>query len=402
MGLLHRNLDMAARIPDPDLADVTLLLSSTRRLPVWLRPLIAPPETFRPLSLALGELPMHDGPAAFARRALERFGVSYRLPHDQLQRVPMTGAAIVVANHPFGGVDGLIAIAALAERRPDLKILAHGLLSRIPALAGIVLPVDPFVSRSGARANAPSVRRALRHLEAGGLLLMFPAGEVSHFSPRRGSVSDAHWSPGAARIVQLSGAPVVPMYFHGRNSLLFQVGGLLHARVRTLLLMRELLNKAGQCVDVRIGRLLPPARLAEFDQADSLAAHLRTTTYLLGCDAPERKPQGRAAQVLREPVAHEVVAAEIGALDAGACLGSVGASSVYIAKACDIPHTLQEIGRLREQSFRAVGEGTGRSADIDLYDDYYEHLLVWNAADRRNPTALRQPRPVPAHAVRVP
>jgi len=337
---------------------------------------------FRTLQQAIMELPATGDPAGFAAAALERFGVSYFLPHEQLQQLPPSGPVIVVANHPFGGIDGLIAIASLAQRRRDLKILAHGLLATVPSLSDIILPIDPFGGRSAARSNAPSVLRALRHLEAGGLLLMFPAGEVSHFSPRRASISDPVWNPGAARIVTLSGAPVLPMHFQGRNSLLFQAGGLLHPRIRTLMLPREILNKNGRRVDVRIGRLLPAERLAKFDTPHALLNHLRATTYLLGDERTAVRTAPRALEPICPPIAGELLSAEVAALPASSHLGSCGGFSVHLARSGAIPHVLQEIGRRREESFRAVGEGTGRTSDLDLHDDYYEHIFVWNSTDQ--------------------
>lgn len=358
----------------------SLRLSTMPQLPGWLAPLLNSGGGLKPLMQAIEELPSEDGPARFAIAALERFGVSFELSDQDLKNLPATGPVVIVANHPFGGIDGLIAIAALAARRPDLQVLAHGVLRHVPALADIVLPIDPFGGAVAARNNAPSVRRALRHLDSGGALLMFPAGEVSHFSPGRTSVSDPAWNPTAARIVQLSGAPVMPLFFQGRNSLLFQVGGMLHPRIRTLLLAREITNKSGQRIQVRAGKLLPAARLTALTDPNALIEHLRAATYLLDETAGASHPDAKEAEPLRPPVAEDLLAAEVAALPAESCLATCGTLSAYLARAQAIPHLLQEIGRRREESFRAVGEGTGRSYDIDLFDNYYEHLFVWDAA----------------------
>lgn len=355
------------------------LIETSPRLTRWMQQCLSPVTPIRTLQQVLASLAEHRDAAAFAGAALKRLQIDYALAATELEQVPPAGAVVVVANHPFGGIDGLIALHALLARRNDVRVLANGILARIPALAPHVLPIDPFGTRRAARANVRSVRQALRHLREGGLLLMFPAGEVSHYQPLRAAVSDGAWHAGAARIVQQAGAPVVPMHFAGCNSLGFQLGGLLHPRVRTVLLMRELLNKAGRCVEVRIGRPQSPARLRHFDDPAALAAHLRASTYLLGKDIAAPAPAERTVDPLRDAVDRDLLRREVAALPDGARLASMGACAVYLAHAAQIPHLMQEIGRLREQSFRAVGEGTGRCADIDLHDDFYEQLFVWDA-----------------------
>jgi putative hemolysin len=146
-----------------------------------------------------------------------------------------------------------------------------------------------------------------------------------------------------------------------------------------MLLMREMLNKAGLCVAVRVGRPQSAARLQQFADPQALVTHLRATTYLLGKEIEAPRPPHRSAVPLRDPVAPESLAAEVAALPAAAQLASMGSYAVYVSRAGQIPHLMQEIGRLREQSFRAVGEGTGRCADIDLHDDCYEQLFVWDS-----------------------
>jgi putative hemolysin len=322
-------------------------------------------------------------PFELAEFVLRELKVELQIPAGEPERIPAEGAAVIVANHPFGGLDGLSAIAAIGRRRRDLRVLANPELTRLDQLGGLMIPIDPFGGPQSARANFAGLRQAIRWLERGGALLVFPAGEVSHLDVRSWSVTDSPWSPTAARLLRLSDAVAVPMYFAGANSALFQLAGMVHPRLRTLLLPGELANKAGTTVQLRIGESLTRSRLEAVESDELLSAQLRLKTYALGRES-QPPPQAPAAEERAfEPIVPAIdpqrLAAEIAALPPEALLVSSGRMRVYCAQTPSIPWVLQELGRLRELTFRAVGEGTGRSADIDVFDDYYEHLFVWNA-----------------------
>ena len=326
-------------------------------------------------------------PFAVAEYALRELRVEVRLGPAELDRIPPAGGVVITANHPFGGLDGLLAIAAIGHRRRDLRILANAELARIEGLRALIIPVDPFGGPQAARANMAGMRQALRWLAGGGALLVFPAGEVSHLRLRSASITDPPWSAGTARLVRLAGVPVVPLFVAGSNSVLFQIAGLLHPRLRTLLLPAELANKAGARVQARIGAAIGQAQYRHIGSDEHLAAFLRLRTYGLQAEVEPGTDGSRRADREVEPVAAGVeperVAREIEALPAASLLASAGSLRVHLASAKEIPWTLQELGRLRELTFRAVGEGTGRSSDIDLFDDYYEHLVLWDADTRR-------------------
>jgi putative hemolysin len=331
-------------------------------------------------------MPEFRCPAEFARVSLERLGVRFELSPEEQFRIPVHGPAIVVANHPFGGLEGLFLIWLLTRLRDDVRILANFHLSRIPELKPLFFSVDPFGGRSAARINATGLRQALRWVKSGGLLLMFPAGEVAHLDARSGAVSDPPWSPLVARLIRLAQADVVPVFVHGSNSLRFQLAGLMHPRLRTALLIRELFNKRGRQFAVRIGQPIPFARLHGIKTDEELAAHLRLKTYVLGAAEAKLKPSSmparserRRCEPIPEPIQRERLQAEIAMLPPEQLLVDGAEFRVYYAAARQVPWLLQELGRCRELTFRTVGEGTGRSSDIDLFDDYYDHLFVWNA-----------------------
>jgi putative hemolysin len=329
-------------------------------------------------------LPVLGNPCEFARVVLERLGARFGVRSEEQCRIPSHGPTIVVANHPFGGIEGLFLIWLLTCLRTDVRLLANIHLSRIPELKPLFFAIDPFGRAAAARPNATGLRQALRWVRGGGLLLMFPAGEVAHLDLRTGAVADPLWSNLAARFIRLAAADVVPVFIDGRNSLQFQLAGIIHARLRTLLLARELFNKKRNPIPVRIGQPIPFSKLQALKADEELAAYVRVKTYMLGAANPRGFVSHQVAEkahreALAAPVAPQRLQAEIAALPVDQRLIESAEFQVYCASALQIPWVLQEIGRCRELTFRAVGEGTGRTADIDLFDDYYEHLFVWNA-----------------------
>jgi putative hemolysin len=304
-----------------------------------------------------------------------------------VERIPLKGPLVAVANHPFGVLDGAALAVLLSRARPDVKILTNSLLEGIPELHEHCIFVDPFDTSSSADKNVKPLKQALQWLRQGGALAVFPAGEVSQWNVREAQVTDPAWSTVAARLVRKTGASALPVYFCGHNSVTFQLLGLINPRFRTLFLLQEFLQQRGKDVEVRIGGAIPAELIANLDSDEEATEYLRLRTYLLSYrgrrpislpnkmrSALPRKPQ--------EPIAPEVpsrfVVNDIAALPAERLLVENADFAVYAARASELPHLLEELGRLREVTFRAAGEGTGRSADIDRFDAYYWHLLLWN------------------------
>jgi putative hemolysin len=330
-------------------------------------------------------------PRPFEERALGTLGISWDVPEADVARVPARGPLLVVANHPFGGVDGLLLLALLRRVRPDVKLLGNHLLRSIPELRDRLLYVDPFGGVSAAARNPAALREAIRWVRGGGALAVFPAGEVSHASFRRPRVADGPWSPAVGRLAVLCGAPALALYFSGRNRLLFQIAGLIHPRLRTALLPREMLRP--RRVSVCVGHLVAPERLAALRDPGEVASYLRARAHILRGRAETPRVAAAGPAQAAEPVIAAVPAAalarEVAALPAGAELARSGSFRVLHARAGDVPSILREIGRLREIAFRAAGEGTGRSIDTDRFDAAYLHLFVWNDATREIVGAYR-------------
>lgn len=321
----------------------------------------------------------------FADKALDALNVRYRVRDEELARIPKEGPVVVVANHPFGGIEGMVLCSLLRGVRPDSKLLANYMLSVIPDLRDSFFFVDPFGTTESAKRNLASMRSAIDWVKAGNCLGVFPAGEVSHLKVRKRTVQDPPWSKTVGKIVQRTGATVVPVFFAGRNSAMFQIAGVIHPKLRTAMLAREMLKKRRGRIRLKVGSPIQPKRLAGFDNAEALTSYLRVRTYVLKptlrlkhiraervgqCDAGSQEP-------VIEPVSREALVDELATLPPEAKVLTSGTMDVYIARQPDFPSVVREIGRLREVTFRLVGEGTGKSIDIDHFDRTYLHVVVW-------------------------
>ena len=341
----------------------------------------------RRLGRAYEQLLPTDSPLEFARQVLDVLKVRFEAS-GAVGDIPASGGLVVVANHPFGGIEGLYLYSLLAARRHDVRILGNRLLARVPELAPVLFTVDVLSGRSATRENALAMRSAIRWVESGGVLIVFPAGEVSTLDPVSRTVVDRAWQPSVARLISLAKVPVLPVYFDGSNSPLFHAAGFVHPRLRTALLPRELLNKGNRQIPVRIGRTIAARHVAAFDGDGPLIEHLRLRVYALaGDDGPGERRETASRRALigdMQPIAPAIEARhlvdEIAALPAEQRLGVTGDLEVWYSPSAAIPLVMQEIARLRELTFRAVGEGTGHERDLDLFDSYYDQLFVWNRA----------------------
>lgn len=325
-----------------------------------------------------------DGPA-FSEGVLEDLGVTYEIPEEQLSHIPVEGGFITVSNHHFGAVDGMILNSVVGSRRPDYKILTTYFLSMVAHLKDWFIPVDNFAS--GGAKSVSGIRTALEHIAGGGALGLFPAGEVATWQKKKDRtaiggkrvVEDKPWAENMMKLVLNSGLPVVPIYFDGSNSRTFHILGRIHPILRTLRLVREMTGAKGKHIKVRIGQAIPAAQIEAFD-AQALGKYLRSRCYALEAqclpDFTGKREQGDMEEIIA-PVDPELVRSQMAALDHH-ILFETGDYRAYLLDAADAPDAMRELYRLREATFRAVGEGTGKSIDTDPYDNYYRHLVLWN------------------------
>lgn len=319
--------------------------------------------------------------AGFCAALCEEMGASIQMSALDLDRIPKSGPVIVVANHPFGLLEGVLLGSLLPCRRPDVKFVVNSLLSRIPELRDLTICVDPYGGAQAVRANLSAMKSAQEWLRAGHMLVMFPAGEVATLDLKRGGVSEQPWNSGVVKLASRTNAALVPLHLEGSNSALFHLAGLVHPRLRTLLLPHELLNKQSRRFQIRIGHPIAGERLEAFESPQEAADYLRKRVLVLG-----NRSEARHRMVPRHPVApacgEAVLAREVGGLPDDRRLMTSGEYEVWLADAAEIPHLLPEIGRLREIAFRAAGEGSGNPTDLDAFDAHYKHLFLWHPETR--------------------
>jgi len=332
------------------------------------------------------ELPDCDNEQGFLQQVFDTFNIRYRVTEKELAYIPQSGPLLIVANHPFGAIEGVIMADLLRKIRPDVKIMANHLLKRLPEISDLFIAVDPFGGNQAKQKNIGPMKEAIRWLKQGGVLVVFPAGEVSHYTPNQRKIIDPLWNANIARLIHINQCPVQSLYFHGNNSLLFQLAGILHPRLRTALLPRELINKADTTIPIRINQPLPYKKLKDIGTDAQLMAYLKLRTYMLKDQLSPSKISKQAALPQETPQRDiepakpaDWLQQEIAQLSDEQCLVDNGDLKVYCADAKQIPHTLHELGRLREVTFRATGEGTGKSIDLDIYDNYYLHLFIWHS-----------------------
>ncbi len=338
-------------------------------------------------------------PQGFRLEALlAEMKIQLEIQPADVEHIPVKGALMAVANHPFGVLDGAVLGALLSRVRPDVKILTNSLLDGIPELQEHCIFVDPFRAPSSTERNVKPLKQALEWLRQGGALAVFPAGEVSQWDVRQGQVTDPAWNTVAARLACKAGASVLPVYFHGHNSVAFQLLGLINPRLRTVFLLQEFLQQRGTNVKMSIGGAIPFELIANFGTDEQATEYLRLRTYLLSYrgkkhislptrvrSALPRRPQ----QPIAAEVPSQFVIRDIAALPTDRLLIENAEFAVYAARASELPHALDELGRLREITFRAAGEGTGRATDVDRFDAHYWHLLLWNKEKKELAGAYR-------------
>ena len=333
--------------------------------------------------------------APFVDQAMDALGVKFSVEGQPVSRIPRTGPLVAVCNHPFGVLEGLLLVRILGEVRSDIKIMANFMLGMIPEMDDLIIEVDPFGHAGSSGKNIAGLKACMRWLKKGGMLVVFPAGEVSSLKVKKGMVSDPRWSPMIGRIIRKTGASALPVFFDGRNSGLFQTLGLIHPRLRTVLLPHENLRHASKgVIRMGLGTVIPSDRLVEFEDDQAVVDYLRFRTYLLRKDRKSKfnfKP--REGKRKMEPIANSrgkhILASEVASLPDANILLQSGEYTVFHAGAFMIPRILREIGIRREETFRQVGEGTGRAMDIDEFDDTYRHLVLWNHKEREVAGAYR-------------
>ncbi|PJB11600.1 MAG: glycerol acyltransferase [Flavobacteriales bacterium CG_4_9_14_3_um_filter_40_17] len=327
----------------------------------------------------------HLDAEACLQSLMNEFQINFDIPEEDFKRLPKEGPFITVSNHPLGGIDGILLLHLMLEKRSDFKIIGNFLLQRIEPLKDKILPVNPFEDRKDAKSSFMGFKTALQHLQDGKPLGIFPAGEVSTYRDGKLLV-DKPWEETAIKLIKKARVPVVPIYFHAKNSKTFYFLSQISDLLRTAKLPSELLSQKNRVIHVRIGR---PIGVDSQDEIDSIGAYsgfLRRKTYLLA--KPFEKERFNLKNKLKipkppkkiiKPIDQKSIIQEVDLIRAlGTRLLASKNYEVFLAEAIQIPKILREIGRLREITFREIGEGTNQAIDLDAFDTYYHHLFLWD------------------------
>ena len=315
----------------------------------------------------------------FADHLLENMNITIDVAPEQLENIPKEGGFVLVSNHPFGGIEGVMLLSAIAKVRPDFKVMANFILSHIPNLKDCFFAVNPFEKNPEWKSSVGGIKGAIQHIAAGSGLGVFPAGEVSRYHGHD-YPEDLPWSTSIARIIKNAGVPVIPVFWEGRNSKLFYKVDKIHSMLGTARLTKELINKHDTCFNLQIGKPILPSEVAQYENPKELAAYLRSRSYALEANIPAKAVEKKEVKQdeIDAPTDLSLMLAELESIREKSFLYSTVNFDCYLADYEDIPNIMHEIARLREEAFRAIGEGTGKSLDQDEFDKYFKQMFLWD------------------------
>ena len=304
----------------------------------------------------------------FIERVLDYFNFGYSISNHDRANIPSSGRVVIVANHPLGALDGLALLKMVGEVRRDVRIVANDVLMNFDPIKNLFLPVDNL----GKGTRKRDIERIVDALHQEQAIIVFPAGEVSRAGIT--GVKDDKWNSGFIRFARKANAPVLPIFIGGKNSSLFYSVSYINKTLSTLMLAREMFNKRSVTIPMRVGEPIP------FSQIDAVPVSTAEKTKLLKKHlyriAKNKKPLFLTEKTIAHPqnrqnLKHELRESEL--------LGETSdGKKIYLFDYKAESAVIQEIGRLREIAFRCVGEGTGDKKDLDSYDQYYRHLILWD------------------------
>ncbi len=321
-----------------------------------------------------------NDPKSLIDALFAEMNISYDV--TSLAPIPNEGPAIILANHPYGMVDGLILLRHLLDIRSDVKILVNGLLTKAQYLNAHLINVDPFDKKPQSK-NSRGLRESLKWLKQGGLLVVFPSGEVSSWKWKKRKISEPAWSPTISGIARVSGAKIIPFYIEGHHKTIFHLAGIIHPRLRTILLPRMNISFKDKSFKAVSGQAITPQKFNKFESDIDMIQWLRFRTYLLkthleNFNLDQVEDITDNALPIAPPQSKEQLCKEYENIGKQNILSRSQDLVVFHCQAHQTPYLIKEIGRLREETFRLVGEGTGQHEDIDNFDDTYHHLILWN------------------------
>ena len=304
----------------------------------------------------------------FVDAVLDYFDFDYTVSSNDLQNIPSTGKVIIIANHPLGGLDALCLLKLVGQIRKDVKILANDFLVGFEALQSLMIPLDNFKDRQS-KESIKKIYEALKNEEA---IIIFPAGEVSRATPK--GVKDPAWNKGFLNFAKNSNSAILPIFLDAKNSKTFYTISLINKTFSTLLLSNEMFNKKSKNINIKIGQIIPSENITPKGlNKDFLVNLYKKHLYAL-------KKGKKSFFETQSAIAHPVSKIDLyNELKKSPLLGQTNdGKKIYLYDYVEDSIVLKELGRLREISFRKVGEGVNKKRDIDKYDVYYQHIILYD------------------------
>lgn len=319
----------------------------------------------------------------FVQDMMRQYNITCDINENDYSSIPKEGGFVVVSNHPFGAIEGLILYDAITNVRPDFKVMANFILSRIPNLDDIFFAVNPFENNKNWKSSVGGIRASMQQLSEGHGLGVFPAGEVSRYHGNK-FPEDIRWSASIAKMIKSMNVPVIPVYFDGNNSKKFYVLAKIHTFLATMRLPREILTKRNKKIIMKMGKPIMPSEMAIYEKPEDLAAYLRSRSYALQANiiGGGSKLHFKFATPIAAPARSSALVRELNAIRQTSLLFTTAEYECYLADYESIPRLVMELGRRREEAFRAIGEGTGKGYDTDEYDKHYKHLILWDTKEQ--------------------
>ncbi len=308
----------------------------------------------------------------FIDEIFEYLDFSYSVSRKHKLRIPSEGKLILVSNHPIGGLDALAILNVVGEVRNDIKFIANDLLLNLHNLSDLFLPFDIFTKKNYLK----NLKGINEHLNKEGVLAICPAAKVSRLSFK--GIKDSKWLNGAVKLAKRHKAPILPVYVKTRNSLSFYVASMIYKNLSTAMLPREIFNQKSKTIGIKIGRQIPAEILKKKSNVsdDELSKMLRKHVYRLG---KGKKVVFKTDSNIIHPVNPKILKSDL--LNSEILGETKDGKKIFLADFERSPNAIKEISRLREITFRKVGEGTGKKADLDEYDRYFKHIVLWDNKD---------------------
>jgi len=304
----------------------------------------------------------------FIDKALEYFNFSYQVTAEEIERIPTEGRVVLVSNHPIGSLDGLAFLQMVRKVRPDVKIVANQILGKLGPLAPTLLTVDNM----GGNTAKIQLKAIKKHLGQEGAVIVFPSGVVSRWG--REGIKDEAWRSGFIKFSKATRSPILPVYIEGRNSTFFYVLSIIARKISTLWLVPEMFKQRGKSIHFHIGKIIPCKGYEGLElNSSELLERFKSEVYGI---TEKQEPLFPTYEAIAPAENREKLNAEI--KDSELIGETADGKQIYIFQHHENSVVMNELGRLRELTFRMVEEGTGKRRDLDKYDEYYMHLLLWD------------------------